>query len=200
MYCVFQGTIIIIIIILGNCDFMCGDGHCIDASHVCDSVLDCADHSDANNCSQSLSAVQYLQPSDIVRECPRASDLLCADTTCSGHEQCSEGEMCCATECGNTCVSGIPQQPLCHAIAQRSQGEGLIGAFQPSCQPDGSFSELQCHGSTGFCWCVDVMSGQPVSNGTRGFQNCSRCRTATGSVPVGTNFNSADNCNTWYAY
>ena len=31
----------------------------------------------------------------------------------------------------------------------------LIGAFMPECETDGSFKEVQCHGSTGYCWCVD---------------------------------------------
>jgi hypothetical protein len=30
-----------------------------------------------------------------------------------------------------------------------------IGRFVPSCKEDGSYEEKQCHGSTGFCWCVD---------------------------------------------
>ena len=34
-------------------------------------------------------------------------------------------------------------------------GPLLIGAFIPQCEEDGSYSEVQCHGSTGYCWCVD---------------------------------------------
>ena len=30
-----------------------------------------------------------------------------------------------------------------------------IGRFLPTCKADGSFDEMQCHGSTGQCWCVD---------------------------------------------
>ena len=31
----------------------------------------------------------------------------------------------------------------------------LLGAFMPKCKADGSFAEVQCHTSTGYCWCVD---------------------------------------------
>ena len=31
----------------------------------------------------------------------------------------------------------------------------LLGAFIPQCKDDGSYEEAQCHGSTGYCWCVD---------------------------------------------
>ena len=31
----------------------------------------------------------------------------------------------------------------------------LLGAFIPQCHEDGAYKEVQCHGSTGYCWCVD---------------------------------------------
>lgn len=30
----------------------------------------------------------------------------------------------------------------------------LIGAYRPQCTPDGLYEKKQCHGSTGYCWCV----------------------------------------------
>ena len=39
--------------------------------------------------------------------------------------------------------------------AARENGPLLIGGFIPQCEEDGSYSEVQCHGSTGYCWCVD---------------------------------------------
>ena len=32
---------------------------------------------------------------------------------------------------------------------------GLLGEFIPQCEDDGSYSPMQCWGSTGYCWCVD---------------------------------------------
>jgi hypothetical protein len=35
-------------------------------------------------------------------------------------------------------------------------GTNLVGAYVPQCAPDCSWRPRQCHGSTGFCWCVDT--------------------------------------------
>lgn len=179
---------------------MCGDGECIASSHVCDRVLDCSDHSDAENCSRVLDAV-YLQPSDIPRQCPDVNNFptVCHAPPCRPG-QCGNGEVCCDNGCGfMTCTAGVPIMPICPTISRKVEQSGLIGAFQPSCEEDGSFSEMQCHGSTGYCWCVDVETGQPVSNGTRGIPSCGRCTRDSGdSVATGTSFRSSDGCNTWY--
>ncbi len=44
------------------------------------------------------------------------------------------------------------QTPCLDAVANAS---GLIGEFVPQCEEDGSYSPMQCWGSTGYCWCVD---------------------------------------------
>ena len=30
----------------------------------------------------------------------------------------------------------------------------MVGNFIPTCDADGTYSSMQCHGSTGYCWCV----------------------------------------------
>ena len=45
------------------------------------------------------------------------------------------------------------QTPCLDAVANAS---GMIGEFIPQCEDDGSYSPMQCWGSTGYCWCVDV--------------------------------------------
>lgn len=35
--------------------------------------------------------------------------------------------------------------------------------FMPSCLPDGRYAPVQCHGSTGYCWCV-TGTGAPIPN------------------------------------
>lgn len=46
-----------------------------------------------------------------------------------------------------TIVHGLP----CTQIT----APGLVGAYSPQCNEDGSWKPLQCHGSIGYCWCVD---------------------------------------------
>ncbi|XP_063296068.1 nidogen-2 [Pelobates fuscus] len=39
---------------------------------------------------------------------------------------------------------------------QRSRGaRPALGSFVPDCDEEGNYSPLQCHGSTGYCWCVN---------------------------------------------
>ncbi|XP_071390603.1 nidogen-1 [Centroberyx affinis] len=40
-----------------------------------------------------------------------------------------------------------------------------VGAFIPTCDEQGAYEPMQCHGSTGYCWCVD-RNGQEI-HGTR---------------------------------
>ncbi|XP_060735101.1 SPARC-related modular calcium-binding protein 1 isoform X7 [Tachysurus vachellii] len=36
------------------------------------------------------------------------------------------------------------------------------GIFVPECGPHGLFKPVQCHQSTGYCWCVQVDTGRPI--------------------------------------
>lgn len=47
-----------------------------------------------------------------------------------------------------------------------------IGRFVPSCKGDGSYEEKQCHGSTGFCWCVDEKGREWFGSRSRGNVDC----------------------------
>ena len=38
-----------------------------------------------------------------------------------------------------------------------------MGAYIPQCDENGNFTSLQCHGSTGMCWCVDTKTGKPLT-------------------------------------
>ena len=52
----------------------------------------------------------------------------------------------------------------CDGILEEQRNASLIGAYLPQCEEDGSFSLLQCHASTGYCWCVNGQSGVPISD------------------------------------
>uniref|UniRef100_A0A3B5K286 Nidogen 2 n=1 Tax=Takifugu rubripes TaxID=31033 RepID=A0A3B5K286_TAKRU len=53
------------------------------------------------------------------------------------------------------------------------EGYPILGAYVPQCDTNGQYIPLQCHGSTGHCWCVD-------SNG----QERAGTRTAPGAPPT----------------
>uniref|UniRef100_A0A3Q1JN64 Thyroglobulin type-1 domain-containing protein n=1 Tax=Anabas testudineus TaxID=64144 RepID=A0A3Q1JN64_ANATE len=38
------------------------------------------------------------------------------------------------------------------------------GTFCPQCDANGNFLPRQCWASTGYCWCVDVISGKMIPN------------------------------------
>ena len=44
-----------------------------------------------------------------------------------------------------------------YKTAKSINGRPLLppGTFVPKCKDNGDFEETQCHGSTGYCWCVD---------------------------------------------
>ncbi|XP_030210310.1 nidogen-2 isoform X2 [Gadus morhua] len=65
-----------------------------------------------------------------------------------------------------------PERPKTHCQHHRDgvqttspEGYPLVGAFVPECDEHGQYKPLQCHGSTGHCWCVD--NGGQERQGTR---------------------------------
>uniref|UniRef100_A0A3Q1B0P7 Nidogen 2a (osteonidogen) n=1 Tax=Amphiprion ocellaris TaxID=80972 RepID=A0A3Q1B0P7_AMPOC len=65
-----------------------------------------------------------------------------------------------------------PEHPKTHcehhrerAQATTAEGYPVVGAYVPQCDADGQYISLQCHGSTGHCWCVDSDGQERV--GTR---------------------------------
>ncbi|XP_027015741.2 nidogen-2 isoform X4 [Tachysurus fulvidraco] len=67
------------------------------------------------------------------------------------------------------CDAPARPKTLCEQHRDRAQsqahGSPGVGAFIPQCDQEGHYMPLQCHGSTGHCWCVDSR-GQERS-GTR---------------------------------
>ncbi|XP_078573931.1 uncharacterized protein LOC144860543 isoform X6 [Branchiostoma floridae x Branchiostoma japonicum] len=45
----------------------------------------------------------------------------------------------------------------CRQARLEAQASAMIGRYVPQCTEDGRYRPLQCHSSTGYCWCVDEL-------------------------------------------
>ena len=50
----------------------------------------------------------------------------------------------------------------------------MPGRYIPQCKEDGSFEEVQCHPSTGYCWCVDTEGWEIEGTKIRGIPSCKK--------------------------
>lgn len=118
-------------------------------------------------------SIPYYQ---IPLQCPELSTAdffgTCAITndSCTANEECEDDESCCRSGCGRVCTSANTPSTPCFAIADAifsaidsTSSFGLVGAYIPQCLEDGNFAPVQCHGSTGYCWCVNTLTGEPTS-------------------------------------
>ena len=181
------------------CEFRCSDGTCIRQSEVCDTILDCRDGSDARNCGTPFANVYYLTHQDVPLACPDMLDTLGTCTDDCDRTNCNDGNICCESSCGQTCTAGTPRTPLCPSVQSQNERTGLLGRFIPRCNQDGSFLEVQCHEH--YCWCVNVLTGDPVSDGIEGEEpQCGgfRCEGTDGvMLGIGESQMSGDGCNMW---
>ncbi|XP_065054572.1 uncharacterized protein LOC135683288 isoform X1 [Rhopilema esculentum] len=54
----------------------------------------------------------------------------------------------------------------------RSSEQPLVGQYVPQCKSDGLYEKIQCHGSTGYCWCVDKAGKEYDMTRIRGKPDC----------------------------
>jgi hypothetical protein len=74
------------------------------------------------------------------------------------------------TSISNNC--GELHTCLLTAHTRRQQG-ALAGAYIPQCDAeDGSFSAVQCHTSTGYCWCSSRDGAEIANTRVRGVPTC----------------------------
>uniref|UniRef100_A0A669DFL5 Nidogen 1 n=1 Tax=Oreochromis niloticus TaxID=8128 RepID=A0A669DFL5_ORENI len=145
-------------------------------------------------------AICNNQPGTFRCECEEGYQFGSDQRTCINIDECQQSRchsdaVCYNTEGSFTCqcrpgYSGdgfqcLPGRPKTRCEAHRESVLGVsgprgprppIGAYIPSCDDNGQYEPMQCHGSTGHCWCVD-QNGQEIS-GTR---------TGPGSRPMFTN-------------
>jgi len=72
----------------------------------------------------------------------------------------------------------------CELRRQQAVGQSgsvhMIGAFVPRCTDDGYFEALQCHSSTGQCWCVHRVSGVELLGSRRRVPSVPDCTSFVG--------------------
>lgn len=49
-----------------------------------------------------------------------------------------------------------PAAGPCEEMLSSSETTLAVGAYVPQCTAGGEYAARQCHGSTGYCWCVDT--------------------------------------------
>lgn len=62
----------------------------------------------------------------------------------------------------------------CEQLSSQASANGLVGAYVPQRNEDGSFKAEQCWGSTGYCWCVDEYGKEIPGTKIRGKPDCSK--------------------------
>ncbi len=65
----------------------------------------------------------------------------------------------------------ITGQPCLMALKHTKKG--LLGAYSPQCDSDGFYKAMQCHSSSGICWCVDRNGVEFTNTRRRGSPDCS---------------------------
>ena len=128
-----------------------------------------------NGCGHSCADPEHIPYYDIPRQCPDSGDgdlttdsCIFTNNSCLTADTCDEGELCCQSGCGRRCMrSVIPSRP-CFAVVDQFISSGRpppSGRYIPSCDANnGTFVPVQCHPSTGYCWCVNTRTGQPISS------------------------------------
>ncbi|XP_032883215.1 nidogen-2 isoform X29 [Amblyraja radiata] len=150
---------------------------CQDGSHNCDPKAQCYalnDHEHICTCAPGYEGDGKVCKD--IDECAGGSSHGCgANTECvnvPGSYGCECKQGYAVPEGGNTCVptTATSERQTTACEQQRDQLEAevrlrgsqpLVGHYIPQCDEEGNFRPMQCHGSTGHCWCV-YENGQEV--------------------------------------
>ncbi|XP_047432393.1 nidogen-2 isoform X2 [Mugil cephalus] len=143
---------------------------CYSGNHDCDTTAQCIPLED--QAFQCQCATGYRGDG---RNCYDINECAEGLSTCGDHAECVNlpGSHRCQCQSGyefgydgRTCVAqSVRPKSQCEQHRDSVQSGGgpggypSPGAFVPQCDSDGQYRSLQCHGSTGHCWCVDS-SGQ----------------------------------------
>ncbi|XP_066464113.1 nidogen-2 [Eleutherodactylus coqui] len=160
-----------------------GDGHncvstgsfgnpCEDGTHTCDTATsECVPRGDGVFTCECFSGYTRSGQTCIdVDECTERRchpDATCTNIPGSFSCQCNHGY----TGDGFQCTQAPDYRPV-SCLEKRNNLMGSAhprgprpGLFLPECDSEGNYVPLQCHGSTGYCWCVN-RNGEEIE-GTR---------------------------------
>ncbi|XP_022787386.1 uncharacterized protein LOC111327458 [Stylophora pistillata] len=105
--------------------------------------------------------------------CPAHKDATCRVNTCNKCEveflDKNGRKVDCFSKCQNQRLKALGTRTL-----DEKPVHPIVGRFVPQCASDGSYEEVQCYGSTGYCWCVDVGGNPVVGTMTRGLPHCNK--------------------------
>ncbi|XP_018413880.1 PREDICTED: nidogen-2 [Nanorana parkeri] len=158
-----------------NCILSSSFGNpCEDGTHTCDlTTSQCVPRGDGVFTCECFPGYTRSGQSCIdVDECTERRchpDATCANIPGSFSCRCNPG----FTGDGFQCTQAPVDRPTSSCLEKRRLFQGqprgprppIVGAFVPECDEEGNYVPLQCHGSTGHCWCVDK-NGNEV-DGTR---------------------------------
>lgn len=81
------------------------------------------------------------------------------------------------TAAAGTNFESCPRQPTrCEKERDKivkSNNKPLTGLYVPQCNRDGDYDQIQCHGSKGYCWCVDKSGREFKGTKMKGRPDCS---------------------------
>lgn len=148
-------------------------GVCVEscsADSDCPDTALCCSNGCGHVCKDSIT-IPYHTTSLVCPEVTEDTAGICSEQC----DDCADGELCCSNGCGHVCKEGVVPDSTCGTLRDSLMGSGLMGSYVPQCEEDGVFSPVQCHGSTGYCWCVSEETGIPVSDMVRfGTPQCSK--------------------------
>ena len=127
----------------------------------------CCSNGSGMTCTDPVEVPYYNIPPVCPQMDSRDQSSVCVvvDQSCFDNSQCEDNELCCRNRCGKTCQEAVRSNTPCYTVNQQIiPTRPLIGMYVPTCSDDGLFSPVQCSGSTGFCWCVNVKTGQPTTS------------------------------------